>query len=355
MRKELLYIVSVALLFVSCEKYYTPKLDKVDSILVIESHLTNDAQQNFVKVTATNGYYDTNTTEPSDGVSVDLIDMQGKTMNALDFGNGYFRFTDTPVPGREYKLVIRHYMDKYESEVVKMPSLPSIDTAYTEYQVQKTYRTNTIGPPVPIETPVREMYIDAPITQSLQYYRFAWRAVLQWTITPPSTPFGSPPSTNGWLSLYDKDQGLINLAGPKLYSSASQIKKHPILSIPYEYGVYLDSKEKNKQGWILIIDEFGITRESYDFHNELNKQLTAEGNLFDPVLAQVYGNIHCTTNASKVVLGYFDLSSYRQYRYYFNVWAVDEGKVILRQLDKYPYIPDNGQTVGDPPYFWEFP
>ena len=201
MRKELLYIVSIALLFVSCEKYYTPKLDKVEKILVVESHITNDRQQNFVWISTTDGYYDTLSKQSLVGVSVKLIQKSGETIDAFDFGNGYFTFPYTPVPGNEYKLVIHHNQDIYESDVVKMPSLPSIDSTYTEFKIQKTYKTNTIGSPIIIETPGREMYIDAPISQSLKYYRFAWRAVLQWTITPPSTPFGAPPSTNGWLSL----------------------------------------------------------------------------------------------------------------------------------------------------------
>jgi hypothetical protein len=340
------------ILFSSCEELYFPNLDKMPEILVVESHITNDSRLNYVKITTTNGFYETVPNESLKGINVKLIDINGKTLTATDNGKGNFAFPETPTPGRKYKLKITYQNDIYESDTVRMPSLPSIDDIYSLYKVSKTYRTDAFGPPVLIETPGREIYIDAPITQTLQYYRFDWRAVLLWCITPPPTPMGFPASTYGWNSLYDKD--LINLAGQKKYSEASQVKKHPILSIPYDYRVYIDAKEKIENGWILIIDQYGIDQKSHDFYEQFNKQLTAEGHLFDPVLTQINGNIHCTNDPSKKIVGFFEVNSYRQHRYYFNLWGIDQGKVILRELNRYPDIPNEGQVIRTPPEFWEY-
>ena len=340
------------ILFSSCEELYFPDLDKMPEIMVVESHITNDPKLNYVKITTTNGFYKTVPNESLKGINVKLIEINGKTLTASDNGKGYFSFPDTPTPGREYQLKIVYQNDIFESDTVRMPSLPSIDNVYSLYKISKTYRTDSFGPPVLIETPGREIYVDAPLSQTLQYYRFDWRAVLLWAITPPPTPFGPSPTTYGWNSLFD--QNIINLAGQKRYSEADQVKKHPILSIPYDYRVYLDSKEKVENGWILIIDQYGIDQKSHDFYDELNKQLTAEGQLFDPVLTQINGNIRCTSDPSKKILGNFEVNSYRQYRYYFNLWGIDQGKVLLRELNRYPEIPNEGTSFRIVPEFWEY-
>lgn len=342
----------VLVFLASCEELYFPKLDDMPGIMVVESHITNDPGLNYVKISTTSGFYENMANTSLSGIKVKLLEVDGKILTATDNGKGYFSFPETPVPGRAYQLRITYQQDVFESDTVQMPTLPSIDNIYSLYKLSKTYRTDAFGPPVQIETPGREIYIDAPLSESLKYYRFDWRAVLLWCITPPPTPLGYPASTYGWNSMYDQD--LINIAGQKKFSDASQVKKHPILSIPYDYKVYLDSEEKVENGWIIIINQYGIDKKSYDFYEKFNQQLTAENHLFDPVLTQITGNIHCTTDPSKKVLGNFEVNTYRQYRYYFNLWGIDQGKVILREINRYPEIPRDGQITGIVPEFWEY-
>jgi hypothetical protein len=355
MRKTLTILFPTVLLLAflsSCEELYFPSLDKMQGIMVVESHVTNDPKLNYIKITTTNGFYESVPNESLKGITVKLTEINGRTIRATDTGKGIFAFSETPEPGMDYKLTITYQNDVFESDTVRMPALPSIEDIYSLYKVSKTYRTDSFGPPVLVETPGREIYIDAPLSPALQYYRFDWRAVLLWAITPPPSPTGPSTSTYGWNSLFD--QNIINLAGQKRYSEAGQLKKHPILSIPYDYKIYLDSKEKVENGWILIINQYGIDQKSHDFYEQLNKQLTAEGQLFDPVLTQITGNIRCTNDPTKKILGNFEVNSYRQYRYYFNLWGIDQGKVLLRELYRYPEIPNEGTSFRIVPDFWEY-
>jgi hypothetical protein len=63
--------------------------------------------------------------------------------------------------------------------------------------------------------------------------------------------------------------------------------------------------------------------------------------------------MRCKNDASKTVLGYFDLNSYRHYRYYINLGTNEKSKVIKREIRSYPTIPDRGYVRGIPPVFWE--
>lgn len=348
--KELTSILSklvlIFFLFIACEEYYKPDLEVVPGLLVVESHLTNDPNQNFVRLTMTKDFYNTSLEEKIVGAQVELFELGDLSTKGIESGTGYFTFPKTPVAGQRYVLRISYKSDVYESEVVVMPPLPTIDTLYTAHKIEKEYRTDAYGVPSAFEVPGREIEIDAPITQTLGHYRFTWRAILQWVYNPPGQP-----SKYGWISRYD--EGNFNLAGPKEFSVSDKVTKHSILSLAYDSWAYLPLDDLIPVGWIVIIDQYGITKESFDFHTRLNLQLSADGSLFEPVLSQVYGNIRCINDPSKIVLGFFDLNSYRQYRYFINPGINEESRVILWQINWYPDIPDEGNMLDARPSFWE--
>jgi hypothetical protein len=315
-------------------------------------------KQNFVNLSKTNYFYSTEGQEKVSGARVDLVQVTGTNLRPIETpfrstenSPGHYDFPNLPVAGGKYKLRIMIGPDIFESNLEQMPPLPAIDSLYTGFQIEKSFRTDSYGPPAQIESPVQEIYIDAPITSALQYYRFDWRTVLQWTYYPIVLSGPSQPSYLGWISRYP--DGEFNLAGIKQFSSSDHVTKHSILSLPYDIKAYLDSTTQIGCGWILMLDQYGISKGSYTYYENLNKQLTAEGNLFDPLLAQVYGNIRCKNDASKIILGYFDLNSYRHYRYFLNLGTNEKTKVIKYEIKNYPDIPDRGYVRGIPPVFWE--
>lgn len=349
MQKKIIYMAFFFILLTSCEDYYNPTLKGVSEMLVVESHITNDPNQNFVKLTKTLGFNSTNLPEKVTGAKVEMVDAGGLETKANETSPGYFIFPETPVPGRKYTLRITYQRDIYLSDQVIMPPIPVIDSLYTNHKVDKTFRTDVYGGPTQIETPGREICIDAPITSKLEYYRFNTRSIIQWLYPtlPPPIP---PPTLFGWISYYDR--GIFNITGPKEFSVSDQVKNHPLLFLGYDNRAYLDSSAQIFCGWILIIDQYGIPKESYDFHEKLNKQFLAEGSLFDPILTQVYGNIHCTTHPNQIVAGFFDMNSYRQYRY-FLYFTNQNSRIVQRRINRYPEITVSDYLVGTQPGFWE--
>jgi hypothetical protein len=253
-----------------------------------------------------------------------------------------------------------------------MPPLPTIDSLYTRHEVEKEYRVNAYNVPELFDRPGQQIYIAAPVTPQLEYYRFSYRAIIQWVYNPftvddPTSTLIRPPRgpnyirpnpedtsyhvLYGWNSFEDND--LFNLASPKEFSGSKVIADHEIVSLAYDSYLYLDSTVQEPRHWILILDQYGITRNSYDFHEQINRQFSAEGSLFDPVLTQVKGNMQCINDPSKIALGFFDLNSYKQYRYFVNTGINENGPVILRKLNRYHDIPIPGFKKDEPPFFWE--
>jgi hypothetical protein len=352
MLRKIIYYSLLGFFFASCEEYYTPKIEEVPPFMVVDSHLTNDPNQNFVQLTTSKYFYNTGKADPIVGAKVDLIEYFGDITSGIETSPGYFTFPSTPIPGKKYQLKITYQKDTYTSDPVIMPPIPSIDSLYTKHEVEKNYRIDISGAAILIETPGRNICIDAPISPDLKYYRFGWEAVLQWVYNPPSVGGPPPPSWFGWKTLYQA--GKFNIAGPKEFSVSDKIRQHNVLTLSYDEKMYLDSVTQIPSGWIVTINEYGITKESHDFHEQLNKQFSADGSLFDPVQTQVYGNIHCKTDPSKIVLGFFDLNSYRQYRYYLYLGTGPDNQVIQRKLMEYYDIPDQGYMIGVRPDFWEY-
>lgn len=124
------------------------------------------------------------------------------------------------------------------------------------------------------------------------------------------------------------------------------------MTLPYNAKELFLLPDSVMNGWIMIIEQFGTTKGSYEYHEKLNSQFGADGSLFDPIQNQIYGNITCITDPSKIVFGYFDLNSYRQYRYFLYI-SSPNAAVTLRQIFRYPYISEEGDVVRTPPDWWE--
>ena len=354
MQKELKYLFLLLLLFVSCEQIYQPAIDHINGQLVVEALITNDLTRNYVQLTRTRAFNDQVQLPEVSGATVQLIETGGGTIQATESTAGLYVFNSAPVSGNSYKLRIIISPDTYESEVVTMPPLPTITNVYTTNVVQKTYVNNGGSVPEAVVKDMREIDADLPVTNSLAHYRFDVRSILEWTWD--SIP-GEFHTAYGWYSYNENNQFI--LAGTADFSQTNMLVKQPLLTVSYNALDYLYSDTLVSHGWILVIEQYGTSAGSYNYHQQLNSQFAAKGSLFDPIQTQIYGNITCKTDSSKIAYGYFDLNSCQQVRYYFNLFAPNSA-ITLRQLFRYPDIPDHGvvrvrksKPTVEPPPWWE--
>lgn len=358
MRKELNYLMLILILFVSCEEKYQPAIERTDGQLVVESLITNDLSKNFVHLTQTRNFNDNVPLLEVSGAVVELVEKQGHKIRATESSPGYYVFNSVPENGKNYFLRIGILSEIYESAEVTMPPLPTITNFHTEHVVKKVYVKNVEGTPHAIDKPGREFYVDLPVTKSSSYYRFDIKTVWEWHCDLNPKTFSIIPTFYGWYVFFEKEK--FNIAGPKNFSQAGKIEKHPLLTVSYDVYDYINedtlfSKYDTlyAKGCILLLEQYGTSKESYEYREKLNSQFSAVGSLFDPIQNQVYGNIICKTNPTKVVYGYFDLNSYAQYRYFFNL-STPPDDFPIRQVFRYPDLPDsNGimetQPVKGPP------
>jgi hypothetical protein len=349
MIKKLTYLLFALYSFTSCEEIYHPAINMVNGHLIVDALVTNDLSQNYVHLSESSTFYDSNPPTAVTGASVKLLDSNGNAIQGIESSPGFFNFKKIPEVGQNYKLQISLHGDIYESETETMPPMPSLNKFYTERVEKEEFITNATGVPVSTTVVSRALYLDAPITAACANYRFVTRAVMEWVYVVPNTPMA--PTIYGWQSLYNNN--VYNIAGPKKFSQNDIIEKHQLMLLPYNTKGMVQSGASVK-GWIFILNQYGTSIESFDYHEKLNSQLTADDNLLDPVQTQVFGNITCKTDSSKIVFGYFDLNSTRQYRYFISFSDLQPNdNLVTRELTNYPEISIEGKTVNLRPEWWE--
>jgi len=346
MIKKRYYLLIMILFSISCEKYYHPDIENVPSHFVVDAKLSNILAKNDVHLTRTRGFYDNLPVLEVSNAAVSLIEMGGKTIRATESASGHYTFPSVPEAGKQYFLRIIVNNVTYESRAVTMPPLPTIANATTSKVIYTVNQNSGESTPRTYQRDGREVYTDLPVTPALSYYRFDIRSLIEWSYTKE---LGSlRPDAYGWFSYQNNER--FHLVGPKDQTDPGMILKHPMLLIDYTPQLYFhsDLRPLIAHGWILFFEQYGISKESYEFHEKLNDQFAATGSLFDPIQTQVYGNIICKSNPNELVYGFFDLYSYQEVRYFLNL-PKPPLEITFRQIYDYPEIPFDGEIVAEQP------
>lgn len=340
----------------ACEEIYRPTLDEVDDLLVVEAILISNQTANTIHLYYTQGFNDNNYNyPPASGATVYLVDDQGNSFVCRESSEGYYNLNQMLDSEREYILKIELNGDTFISEMQAIPKTPSIDTIYGEYD----YNVSIHGTASSTDKLQKEygfqLYADMKYREGLNHYRFYAKKIIQY-YDYYDTVIGTPPPVTLpiyiWRSIYPG--GTFNIAGPPEYSTSKDISKHELEFFPQDYNKYFPDT-MSFAGWIYIIHQYGINKDTYDFYKKMNQQLDADGKIFDPIYIQLEGNIRCENNPDKKVLGNFEISSYAESRCYLTYNKAKEELQIKRILYQYD-IPSSGYikfTGDNAPDFWE--
>lgn len=353
MLKRILYIGVVLFICFSCEDVYHPNLDQVENQVVIEALVTNDASKNFVKISKTKGFYDTGGTVMVSGGRVQLMDEDGNVYAGFERSPGNFQINHGAVPGKKYQLRVEAEGDTYESDFEEMPPVPTYDSLYAVSEEVTDYHYSSYGEPIANTLNKLHAYIDLPVTDSLSRYRFSLNKTLLYVIPPPPMSFSA---TYAWIKI--PETGNFNIKAPSRYGAEGTLKKHSLLYLSKNLGDYIaqeliDYAYAYMEGWLVNMDEYGLSETTYNFYKSMNDQLDANGKLFDAVYAQLESNISCISNPNKNVFGFFELSSYRATRFFvYSTMASDY--VYFHVVKNNEPIPESDEIQSiTPPDFWE--
>ena len=335
----------------SCEEVYNPELDSVDDYLFVEGRFLANSQVNELKLYKTLNFNSETTQYPSvSGAEVTLIDDKGAQVGLEEADQGTYLLNQILESDRQYHISIEWEGEVYESTVQPVPEIPGFDTVYGVIETKLTLPDGENSVEDLNSERGVQLYTDINNEGELKNYWFYGRKVLQYVYYIDSMMFGELVQlpVYSWKSYYPS--GAYNIAGPPEYSTSDAIIKHPLEFFGNYDRILADTQYFS--GWIYIIGQYGITEENYQYYEDLNKQLEAEGKIFDPIYVQAEGNIKCTSNPAITVLGNFEILSCKEHRYFLSYNNRNE-TINLKKIPYFYEIPESGETVETQPDFWE--
>jgi hypothetical protein len=291
------------------------------------------------------------------------------------------------VPGRSYTLHIEMADgETYESSAQKLPSPAIIDSIYGVINNKNFWYYDESGN-ISFSTQYgAETFMDLSYnSDSVYQFRFdntlmkCFTFLLKFTPEMLSANFPFPPpkdcrGVNCPYNVYNWKK--FNLyTGTNLSSATSNIvsnviKNCSVCFFPFDTAFYpirykTDSCALNlnggttcttirqpagPEGKILETRVYALSQKSATYYQELQKQISYQGKLFDPVSVQLEGNIKCISNPDKVALGLFEVSACTTKSYWLK-FNYNEGYVNYVQIRDLSGLPVTGSSKYLPD-FW---
>jgi hypothetical protein len=354
--KKYLFIFCFLISIISCTEPYDFGINKVIDAIVVDGLITDQAEVYKIKLHTASGYGNT-TNMPVTQATINISDDAG---NVYPFNEDAYNpgvYISNPYQfigqsGHSYTLHI-HTSSGNDFESSPQLLLPSqkIDSVYGEKSFEYNVSVDADGNYISFKA--EGITVDLDIrnrNEGNQNYRLINSVYLQYTYQY-AVPFA--PFVYGWT----KYTGPIPGDGMCLISnfdgtSTNDITKLKFTFIPFDKSFYRIIDIANMQKFTLLIQQFRMNDETNEYFKEIEKQLKAEGRLFDPISTQLNGNITCLNDHTLQAFGFFEASSKISY-----VYTDESYNWVLRPIFKLrpvnlDNIPDNGTSSGVVPPFW---
>ncbi|WDF80071.1 DUF4249 domain-containing protein [Mucilaginibacter sp. AW1-7] len=322
--KRILNILLVLMGATACKKQITiAPSAKVTSYLVVDGNIALGDSTTITLRRTVN--LDSNAkANPELGAVVTVESAGGAIYKLIGKGNGTYVSAPLNLSAAEkYSLKITTVNGgKYASDFVPVKNSPTIDSV-------RTAITN-VGLQIGVDTH------DA--TNNSKYYRWEYtetyqiQSAFESLITVVQNPTAPPPDFqyvrtpaqkiyNCWIS--DTSNTIITTTTAKL--SADKVSNAPLALI-------LANSEKLRFRYSMLVKQYAITSDAYNYFELLKKNTEQIGGIFDPQPSELTGNLHCISNPNEPVIGFVTVGQVTQKRIF-----VDKTSLPANWVAETPY------------------
>jgi hypothetical protein len=355
LRTAIAILITLTGFLTSCYKVYDAKINRAEKVLVVNGMITNKPDVYNIRITYAESLNSIAAAEPAREAEVYVTDnMQNRyQFNEKKSGNyisDSIQFTG--IPGRTYRLhIITTDGQMYESDPQRLFPEVKTDSVYGEFTNKETlekstgYKVNTPGAVILVDVinntdtlprfrmvlNVVNQYFDQDYSQGLNihYNYYCWQTV----------------SANTEISLTGGDYS-VNSASLRKYLIGFVDSYLKFLAVGYSKRINEGDSSATAienggygfwehHGQILYLNQYTLNNETYLYYKSLNEQIQSEGKIFDPIAAQLNGNIKCITDPSRKAIGFFEASSVSCSRYNLDFRNLTNSRPTIT---KYPYI-----------------
>ena len=331
--KSLLFAL-LSLAIASCiEPYNPPAISETVDLLVVDGFINisdNSAKVSLSKATPI-ANDDGHVPEPN--ATVRIEDDNGGIYSLIEEADGTYTSVNMDLSlSKKYRLIIvRGNGKEYFTDFVELKQTPPIDSISWAPTLRRdgiNIYANTHGE-----------------NNNGRYYQ--WRFVETWEYTSKYFPGyelhnGVPlPNTVNVYQCWTTRPSSEILIASTTQLNENAIRNFPLIFIP-------KGAQKISRRYSIIVEQRSLTKDAYDFWNELKKTTENLGGLFDPLPSKVIGNLRSKNDSEEPVLGYFSGGSTTQQRIFIraadlpeDIWlypfqACPVDSIPVAQLSNYP-------------------
>jgi len=298
------FVTAVIIGFCSCKKPYTPVIVASNSnYLVVEGVINSGQDSTIIKLSRTVNISDKITANPEPGAQVTVESDHNSSYPLNEMGHGEYASPSLNLAASyKYRLHVKtsagkEYLSDFES-VTTNPAIDSVGFSLQGSGIQ--LYVNTHNP-----------------ANNTRYYR--WEYAETWNF---HAKYQSPLITDGVkLNLRTPDQQIFSCfgndtSGVVLLGSSAKLSNDVIYQQPL---IQISStSEKLETKYSILVKQYALTGDAYNFWQNLKKNSEQLGTLFGPLPSEIPGNIHCVTTPSEQVIGYVSVTNVQQKRIFIS-------------------------------------
>jgi hypothetical protein len=290
-------VLLVMVLGASCKKPYNPPtIATPNSYLVVEGTIDPGNDTTVIKLSQTVNLSSGQKSIPLLGAAVSVVSETGTAFPLTASGNGYYRALLNLNSAMRYQLKITTGGKSYSSDPIQIKNAPAIDTL--------TYSVKSNG--IQIELNAHDQ------TNQSRYYRWSYTETYiihsafssseVFVKTPQDTVLFRAPSQQIYQCWVSDTSGNITL-GSSAKLTQDVIANQAIAFIG-------SSDEKLGDVYSMLVKQYVLTTDAFNYYQQLNKNTTQLGSIFDAQPSELSGNVHCTSNPAEIVIGFVTAGTY---------------------------------------------
>ena len=276
---------------------------------MVDGTLTDERDTQVVTISRTSNYSDAGFI-PENGCTVTVLDDNGNVYSYTGKGNGKYEaeFNKGDLEyGRAYMLrVIANNGEVFESDYQTLRPAPAIDSVTAQYETKITVEN-------PDGLKGYQFYVNtSDPSNGTRYYRWSMEETWEYH-APYEVRFMWDGSLHFFSFPDDRSTCWQTKEVPGIFTETTRDMSEDILR---NVKLNFVSTESDRLKWrySLLVREYSLSAESYEFWNGLEKQTQETGGLYETQPYMIKGNMTCVSNPDEVALGFFSVAGVSEKR-----------------------------------------
>ena len=305
-------------MFMACKKPYAPNITSSNSNYLVVYGVINSGQDStIINLSRTVNISDTAKTKPEAGAQATVESDHNTSYSLQEISVGKYAAPNLNLNiAYKYRLHIKTSDEKeYLSDYETVKITPPVDSI--------GYITQANG---------IQLYVNThDPNNNTRYYRWDYQETWQFhakyetSLITDGTKLTTRPANKQIYTCFSNQASSTILLGSSAKLAQDVIYQSPLTQIT-------STSEKIEAKYSILVKQYALSSEEYNFWQNLKKNTEQLGGIFDPQPSEVPGNIHCVTNPSEPVVGYVGVCSIQKKRIFISKDQLPDNWIV-----SYPY------------------